>query len=93
MDRFRRALNEPETLLLASGYSFNDPHIDELIFEAAIRHPRSEYVVFCHSTIPEQLAKTAETTPSLSVLTKDRGDPRDPARQVAEPKRTTRARK
>ncbi len=70
MDRFRRALNEPETLLLASGYSFNDPHIDELIFEAAIRHPRSEYVVFCHSAIPEQLARTAETTPSLSVLTK-----------------------
>jgi hypothetical protein len=70
MDRFRRALNEPETLLISYGYSFNDPHIDELIYEAAIRHPRSEYVVFCHSKIPKQLAKAAETTPSLSVLTK-----------------------
>jgi hypothetical protein len=70
MDRFRRALNEPETLLLTSGYSFKDQHLDELIFEAAVRHPRSEFVVFCHSKIPDQLAETAESTPSLSVLTK-----------------------
>jgi len=70
MDRFRRALNEPETLLITSGYSFNDQHLDELIFEAAIRHPRSEFVVFCHSKLPEQLATKAESTPSLSVLTK-----------------------
>ena len=70
MDRFRRALNEPETLLITSGYSFNDEHLDELIFEAAIRHPRSEFVVFCHSKIPELLAAKARSTPSLSVLTK-----------------------
>jgi SIR2-like domain len=71
MDRFRRALNEPETLLLVSGYSFKDQHLDELIFDAAVRHPRSEFVVFCHSNIPDQLAEKAESTPSLSVLTKE----------------------
>jgi hypothetical protein len=70
MDRFRRALYQPESLLIVSGYAFGDQHIDELIFDAALRCPRSEFVVFCHSTIPKTLAEKAEVTPSLSVLGK-----------------------
>jgi len=71
MDRFRRALYEPETLLLISGYAFGDQHLDELIFDAALRCPRSEFVVFCHSEIPDRVAKKAEHTPALSVLSKE----------------------
>lgn len=59
MDRFRRALSEPETLLIVSGYSFSDEHINEIIFEAARRRPRSQYVVMCYDSIPPALHKSA----------------------------------
>lgn len=67
-DRFRRALNESETLMLISGYSFGDDHLNELIFDAARRRERSEFVAFCFSTIPEPLAQRALTTPNLQVV-------------------------
>ena len=41
-DRMRRALNEPETLFLVSGYSWADDHLNELIFDAVSRRPRSD---------------------------------------------------
>ena len=67
-DRLRRALNEPETLMLLSGYAFGDEHLNELIFDAARRRPRSEFIAFCYSTIPETLAATAAVTPNLQVV-------------------------
>lgn len=66
-DRFRRALQEPETLVIISGYSFGDDHLNESIFEAAARRQRSEFVAFCYSDIPDVLAKKAATTPNLQV--------------------------
>lgn len=66
-DRFRRALLEPETLVLISGYSFSDKHLNEMIFDAASHRPRSEFQVFCHSDIPGVLAERAITTPNLQV--------------------------
>lgn len=66
-DRFRRALQEPETLVIISGYSFADEHLNELIFEAAARRQRSEFVAFCHSKIPDELSKRAINTPNLQV--------------------------
>ncbi|WP_219813862.1 MULTISPECIES: SIR2 family protein [unclassified Rathayibacter] len=68
-DRLRRALNEPETLFLVSGYSWADDHLNELFFEAAARRPRSEIVAFCYSEIPSNLARKAEQTPNLQVVT------------------------
>lgn len=67
-DRLRRALNEPETLMLLSGYAFGDEHLNELIFDAARRRPRSEFIAFCYSTIPATLAATAAVTPNLQVI-------------------------
>lgn len=66
-DRFRRALHEPETLLLISGYSFSDAHLNDMIFDAASHCPRSEFQVFCHSDIPVLLAERATNTPNLQV--------------------------
>ncbi len=66
-DRFRRALHEPETLILISGYSFSDSHLNDMIFDAASRCPRSEFQVFCYSDIPEVLAERAMITPNLQV--------------------------
>ena len=68
-DRLRRAMHQPETLVIISGYSFGDDHLNELIFDAATRRERSEFVVFCYSHIPEPLAKRAAIAPNLQVLT------------------------
>lgn len=67
-DRFRRALHQSETLTIVAGYSFSDDHLNELIFDAATRRERSEFMIFCFSTIPENLAARACTTPNLQVL-------------------------
>jgi hypothetical protein len=68
MDRFRHALAEPETLLLVSGFSFGDQHLNEIIFDAARRKPRSEFVAFCYSSIPATLKAAALGTRNITVL-------------------------
>ena len=70
-DRFRRSLATPETLMLISGYSFGDDHLNEVIFAAAGRTRRSTFAVFCYSKIPEELAERAMITPNLMVTTPD----------------------
>ena len=67
-DRLRRALHYPETMLLIAGYSFGDEHLNEHIFDAATRRPRSEFVAFCYETIPECLTERATITPNLQVV-------------------------
>jgi hypothetical protein len=68
-DRFRRALQHPESLVLIAGYSFSDAHLNELIFDAAARRERSEFIAFCYTEIPNVLAGRATTTPNLQVIT------------------------
>ena len=70
-DRLRRALHQSETLLLISGYSFGDAHLNEQIFDAAARRERSEFIAFCFSEIPETLADRAMLTPNLQVVSGD----------------------
>jgi hypothetical protein len=64
-DRFRKALAVPESLTLVSGYSFGDQHLNEIIFDAARRYPRSEIIVFCHGAIDPTLEGL--NLPNLSV--------------------------
>lgn len=66
-DRLRRALHHPETLVLIAGYSFGDEHLNEVLFDAAQRRPRTEFVAFCYGDPPEELADRAERTPNLQV--------------------------
>ncbi len=68
MDRFQHALIEPETITLVTGYSFGDDHLNEIIFDAAQRHPRSEVVAFCFTDIPDGVATRASSTRNLVVL-------------------------
>jgi hypothetical protein len=70
-DRLRRALAEPETLMLVSGYSWSDDHLNEHFFDAATRRPRSEVIAFCYDAIPPKLAKYAALTPNLQVIARD----------------------
>lgn len=67
-DRFRRAMQHPETLMMISGYSFGDEHLNEMIFDAARRRPRSEFIVFCYGDIPDTLAEKAIAAPNLQAL-------------------------
>lgn len=66
-DRLRRALHHPETLVLISGYSFGDDHLNEILFEAAQRRPRTEIIAFCYANPPGELLGRAERTPNLQV--------------------------
>jgi hypothetical protein len=68
LDRFRRALVEPETITLVSGYSFGDEHLNEMLFDAAQRHPRSEVVALCHGDIPPVVEQRAASTRNLVAL-------------------------
>jgi len=68
MDRFRRALAEPETILLIAGYSFSDEHLNEIIFNAVQRHPRSEVVAFCYGDAPKCLLDESLRTKNMTVL-------------------------
>lgn len=70
-DRLRRALAEPETLMLVSGYSWSDDHLNEQFFDAATRRQRSEVIAFCYDAIPIKLAESAALTPNLQVITRD----------------------
>ena len=67
-DRLRRALHQPETLMLISGYSFGDEHLNEMIFDAAQRRQRSEFIAFCYDEIPESLSNEATSTPNLQAV-------------------------
>jgi len=71
MDRFRRALAVPETITLVAGYSFGDQHLNEMLFDAARFHPRSETVAFCFEDIPSIVDEVATSTPNISVLAKN----------------------
>jgi hypothetical protein len=67
-DRLRRALHQPETIVLVSGFSFTDDHLNEMLFEAATRRERSEFVVFSYDDIIEGLAIRAGCTPNIQVI-------------------------
>lgn len=67
-DRMRRALHQPETLVIVAGYSFGDAHLNELLFDAAMRRERTEIAVFCFNEIPELLAERALFTPNIQAL-------------------------
>ena len=67
-DIFRKTLHQPETLVMITGYSFGDDHINEQLFHAATRRQRSEFMVFCFGEIPEKLAARAFLTPNLQVV-------------------------
>ena len=66
-DRLRRAFHQPETLVIVAGYSFGDEHLNEMMFEAASRRERSEFLIFCYSDIPDELAERAVRLPNLQI--------------------------
>ena len=72
MDRFRRALAEPESLIVVSGYSFGDQHLNDILFTAAEQHPRSEVVALCYDDIPPALQARAVDLLNITALARKR---------------------
>jgi hypothetical protein len=68
-DRLRRALYTQESLVLVTGYSWRDAHLNELLIEAARRRPRSEIVTFTRAKIPAALEEVALSVPNLQAVT------------------------
>jgi hypothetical protein len=67
-DRFRRALNLPETVCIVAGYSFGDAHLNELIFKAASRRERSEVLALCYDALPKELVAVAGSSANIQAL-------------------------
>lgn len=67
-DRLRRAMALPETVTVTVGYSYRDEHINDLLFEAVARYPRSELVATFKGEIPTQVADVATMFPNLTAL-------------------------
>jgi len=67
-DRLRKSLETPESITVTCGYSFGDQHINELLFDAAERFPRSEVLALFHEEIPEPVAMRAKETPNLTAV-------------------------
>lgn len=70
-DRFRHSLAVPETLVITSGYSFRDEHVNELLFESASLYPRSEVVALFRSTVPELVRTRAAKVPNFTAIGAD----------------------
>ncbi|HTW85734.1 MAG TPA: SIR2 family protein [Candidatus Sulfotelmatobacter sp.] len=68
MDRFRHGLALPESCTLICGYSFGDQHLNDVIYDAAKRFPRSEIIAACFHEIPVDLASRAEIYRNILVL-------------------------
>lgn len=71
-DRLRRSLAIPETLVVTSGYSFGDQHINELLYDAARFYPRSEIITLFIRNVPAEVVKRAESLPNLTALGAER---------------------
>lgn len=68
-DRFRRSLETPETLVLISGYSWADEHLNEMLFDSAKRRPRTELVACSYGSLPDVLAARAQELPNVQAIT------------------------
>ena len=85
-DRFRRALAEPESVTLICGYSFGDAHLNEVIFDAAVRFPRSEIVALCFDDIPSELHQNLQ--PNITVIAATEGIVAGERREWSKPEAT-----
>jgi hypothetical protein len=99
IDRLRRQMSEREdAILITSGYSFGDQHVNEVIFEALAANPRLHVFALCYDdpATDGELVKGAKRyrnlmvmAPRLAVVGGQTGtwllrDPASDAKRVAE---------
>lgn len=73
-DRLRAFLMTPDTLLIASGFSFGDAHISARIDECLAANPSSSVFAFQYRTLESETfpCKIAARRPNMSVFAPDR---------------------
>ena len=67
-DRLRRALQVPETLVLVAGYSWSDEHFNDMLFHAAKRKPRTDFLCLAFDGLPPSLADRALSLPNVQAV-------------------------
>ena len=75
-DRFRRLLSSGEMLLIVSGYSFGDEHINEIIYEALRANNRLAVTAFMFESltaksVPKSLLRNAAVLRNLTLYGPD----------------------
>lgn len=75
MDRLKAFLRQPAAILVCSGFSFGDRHIDALIRQALSGNPDAAVfgLMFGRLEENEPAVTLARTTPNLSILARDGG--------------------
>ena len=70
LQRLSAVLDNDDTLLVTVGYSFNDEHINNIIFESAAVHHRTHIVSMQYEELPEanDLIKQAKHRSNLMML-------------------------
>lgn len=70
LQRLSAALDHDDTLLITIGYSFNDEHINNIIFENAATRPRMHVISLQYEELPEEndLIKQAQHRSNLMLL-------------------------
>lgn len=66
-DRFRRLLASGETLLITSGYSFSDEHINEIMFQALRSNPRLAVTALMFDSLDSPMMETNLLKPTRGI--------------------------
>lgn len=73
--RLKQFLTEPDTVLLAAGFSFRDPHITSVLRESLSANANSAVFAFQYGTIANEVAaaRIGNSHPNFSVYASDGG--------------------
>lgn len=73
IERLRAFLNEPDSLLMTSGFSFADSHLYDVIDESLAGNPANAVIAFQYQTIDKEDAasRMAERHANMSVYARD----------------------
>lgn len=73
IERLRACLNEPDSLLMASGFSFSDSHLYAVIDESLAGNPASAVFAFQYQTIDQEggACRLAQNHANMSVYARD----------------------
>lgn len=74
-DRLTRFLEQDDALLIVSGFSFGDEHINMLIFSALENYPRTHVYALQFDELPDdnELVKRAQKRPNMIVIGPETG--------------------
>lgn len=75
IDRLNRFLRKPNSLLILTGYSFNDEHLNDTILSALKANPNSMVIALLFDTLTfDEEGKLAERYPKASKLAEKRNN-------------------